>query len=220
MKFMLKYHYYLKGIGNIDFQSELLNIDIAMKLAVELEKKLQVKISFVDIDNSKWVKKDVIKLARKELTEPTNVVIYFDAGYDKQTTKVGIGICIYYSQNGKRIRIRKNKRIDGLANNNEAEYSALEYAISELNWLDVKQQEVIFRGDSNVVIQQLRGEWAVYDESLTNYLYRIERQLLKCQITPMYEILTRSSNKEAHKLATQAMEGTQIDSSIEVEGDN
>lgn len=217
MNFILKYLYQSKLVGEINFQSELLHGEYAIKLAEELEKRLQIKVHFIDINGSEWLKKDVKKLVEKELTEPTNIVIYFDGGYDLQSKDAGLGICIYYSQNGKRIRIRKNKMLTGLDNNNEAEYAALEYAINELNWLEVKQQEIIIKGDSKVVLQQLLGEWPVYEDTFRNYIDRIESKLSKHQLSPVYEILSRNENKEAHRLATQALEGIEIDSSLEVD---
>lgn len=218
MKFFLKYLYRSKMVGEINFQSELLHGEDAIKLAEELENRLQIKVHFVDINDSEWLKKDVKKLVEKEITEPTNIMIYFDGGYDLQSKVAGLGICIYYSQNGKRIRMRKNKMLTGLDNNNEAEYAALEYAINELNWLEVKQQEIAIRGDSKVVLQQLLGEWSVYEETFQNYINRIEKKLLNHQISPVFEILLRNENKEAHNLATQALEGIEIDSSLEIDG--
>lgn len=218
MKFMLRYYYQTNSIGKILFQSELLTTNHVLELADELEKKLNVKLTFVDVNDSEWLKREVMKLMEKEMTEPTKVVVYFDGGYDKQTKDAGIGVCIYYSQNGKCYRIRKNKLINGLDNNNEAEYAALEYAINELSWLEVKQQEVTFKGDSQVVLQQLLGEWAVYEDSFHHYIDNIEQHLSKYQITPVYEILHRNENREAHKLATQALERIEIESTIEIDG--
>lgn len=218
MKFLIQYSYQSKNIGKIKFQSELVPADKVLKLAEDIEKKLQVKVQFIDMNDSEWLKKDIVKLSKKEKTEPTDIVVYFDGGYDKQSKRAGIGICIYYSKNGKRMRIRKNKLLLGLDNNNEAEYASLEFAIQELSWLEVKQQEAIFRGDSQLVIKQLLGEWSVYEVSFQNYLDRIEGQLSSYQISPIFDNIARNENKEAHKLATKALKGIEIDSCLEIEG--
>lgn len=219
LKVRIQYEYPLRK-PNILFQSELIKVNQAILIADEIERKLKVKVTFTDEYDSICLKKDLIKYLQKTIEEPSDIVVYFDGGYDKNSKITGIGICIYYIQNGNTFRIRKNRLLEGLENNNESEYAALEFVVNELAWMDVKNKEVIFRGDSQVVIQQMLGEWAVYEKRFLNYINRIERELLKLRISPVYENINRKENVESHKLATQAINGIEINSKIIIDGDS
>jgi ribonuclease HI len=130
----------------------------------------------------------------------------------------GIGVSIYYKKNGKTYRIRRNAKIEEIEDNNEAEYAALLNGIHILEELNVRHQSVTFRGDSQVVLKQLEGEWPCYEETLNRYLDRIEEKMKRLSIRPLYDPIDRKGNKEAHQLAAQALEGTMIDSHKEIDG--
>lgn len=197
--------------------SELLPANQALVLAEDFEKTGRVKeLLFYDEDGTKWTKKEVARLLKEVETEPQDVVAYFDGGYDLSTNAAGLGAVIYYTQNNKKYRIRENTAFDEMESNNEAEYAAFWFLLQQLEELGVHHASVTFRGDSQVVLQQLSGEWPCYEENLNRWLDRIEGKLKQLGIRPAYEPVPRKENSEADRLATQALEGVAVSSKLEL----
>jgi len=217
MKVSVHWTYQTKKRYTTELQTEYLPVKEALLLAEDFESTGRTKdLLFVDETNSTWTKKQIIKYLKELEEEPHDLKIFFDGGFDIQTLVSGIGVCIYYNQNGKQYRKRYNNRLTDLSNNNEAEYAALENAISILEEMAIKGQEVIIYGDSQVVIKQLNGEWPCYEEQLEKYANRISSSLNSLKLSVQYVLLNRNDNKEADMLATQAIKGTFIESTKEL----
>jgi ribonuclease HI len=220
MKVYIQWIYQTKRKKSFHFSSDLVSIEEAIQFAEDVESTKRVKnIVFVDEKDTTWSMKELKKLIIKIEEEPHNIIVSFDGGFDRQTKIAGIGCCIYYKKDGETYRIRKNAKLEGLINNNEAEYAALELAIKELYMMGVKNQYITLKGDSQVVLQQLSGEWACYEESFQRYLDRIEQYSKKLHLDFEYTVVSRKENKEAHQLATQALEGIEIESHNPVHGE-
>ncbi|KAL5571527.1 hypothetical protein UlMin_021124 [Ulmus minor] len=85
--------------------------------------------------------------------------------------------------------------------NNEAEYEAL---ITRLELVASKGiKHLAIRGDSHLVIQQLKGEFAVKEPALTKYRAKAQQILQKFQAFH-FEHMPRSQNRYADALATLA----------------
>jgi ribonuclease HI len=213
MKVYIQWTYKTKKKKSFTFSSELVSIEEALQFAEDVESTKRVSdIVFTDEKDATWSTKELKKLIAKIEEEPHDITIFFDGGFDQQTRVAGVGCSIYYKKEGETYRIRKNAQLDGLVNNNEAEYAALELAIQVLAMIGVRNQRVVLKGDSQVVLHQLSGEWACYEESFQRYIGRIEQQAKKLRIDFGYEVLPRKANREAHQLATQALEGIAIES--------
>lgn len=211
MKVSIQWTYHTKKKEQIFLTSEFVSIEQALRTTEDMEQTNRVKeILFVDERAVQWTKKELEKLIKEMEKEPHHIIVYFDGGFDKQSKISGLGISIYFDQGGTTYRVRRNERLENLDNNNEAEYAALELSINELMMLSVHHQDIVFRGDSQVVLNQLGGEWPCYEENFKKYLDRIEAKLKKQSIRPVYEIITRKENKEAHQLATQGIVGIDI----------
>src|SRR5690625_3336496 len=89
--------------------------------------------------------------------------------------------------------------------NNEAEYAALHLTVKELARLGVQHMAVTFTGDSLVVINQLKGEGACFEESLTIWADRLEHELDRLGITTKYNLILRKQKQVADRLATQRL---------------
>ena len=63
------------------------------------------------------------------------------------------------SRTGKRTGCAGTHLLAELTSNNEAEYAALYLSLQELDLLNVHHLPVRFIGDSQVVINQMGGEW-------------------------------------------------------------
>lgn len=197
--------------------SKEMDVAEALTFAEDIEKTGRVKqLLFYDARGVAWTKKELIKLMKEVETEPHDVVAYFDGGFDRQSKKAGVGIVIYYKQNGKLFRMRANAQLDELQSNNEAEYAAFHFLLEQLEHLGVHHLPVVFRGDAHVVFHQLSGDWPVFSEE-GRWVERIERKMKRLGISPIYEPVVRKENSEADQLATQALRGTMIRSTIQLE---
>jgi ribonuclease HI len=202
------------------FRSEEMPEAQAVLLAEDIERTGRVKsLQFVDRFDSTWTLKELKGYIKGIETEPHNIEVYFDGGFEVETNRSGLGCVIYYEQSGKAYRLRQNAPSADLASNNEAEYAALYLGVQELELLNVHHLPVRFIGDSKVVINQMRGDWPALENELSRWADRIEDKLKKLGIQPEYELVPRKSNAEADRLATQALNGVEISGTLELAAD-
>ncbi|WP_257351137.1 reverse transcriptase-like protein [Pseudalkalibacillus decolorationis] len=199
------------------FSSDGMSAEDGILIAEDLERTGRAKnITFIDSLESTWNLKELKKFLKGIETEPHNVTVYFDGGFDLETKRSGLGCAIYYDQNGKSLRLRKNTLVEELNTNNEAEYAAFYLGLQELELLNVHHLQVKFVGDSQVVINQLNGEWPCLEEELSKWAERVDHKLKQLGIHPNYELVSRKRNREADQLASQALKEIEIMSSSEV----
>ena len=217
MKYRLEWKYKAKNIKPVLCNSEWLEGDHALGFGEELDKSgKSLELTFYDELGADWTLKQLKKLLAEIEEEPSDLVIYFDGGFNKEKNQAGLGVVIYFKQGKKKYRIRANQLIDEMETNNEAEYAAFYYSLNLLEEMEVRHQPCEFRGDSQVVLKQLEGEWPCFEEVLNRWLDRIEQKLKKLSIQPTYSPLSRNDNKEADKLATQALEGNKVHSKMQI----
>lgn len=212
MKVRLEWKYQSsKGLNTV-FRSDELTAGESVLIAEDIERTKRVKeLVFIDsFDDSVWTMKEMKAYLKSIETEPHDITVFFDGGFDVQNRSSGLGCVIYYSQNGKTYRLRKNAQVDSLVSNNEAEYAALHLCVQELEYLDVKNMPVLFSGDSKIVINGMRGEWPVVEKELNSWADRIEKKIVQMGIQPEYALIPRRDNAEADRLATQALKGIDI----------
>ncbi|ASS99820.1 MULTISPECIES: ribonuclease H family protein [Geobacillus] len=191
----------------------------ALALADDFEKTGRTKtVEFVDRNGTVWSKKELQKLLEEIAGEPHEIVVYFDGGFDHETSQGGAGAVVYYKQNDHHYRLRANRRLGEIKSNNEAEYAAFWFVMQLLEELGVHHLPVTFRGDSHVVLKQLSGDWPCFEDDFNIWLDRIEAKIRELHIEPAYEPISRKQNKEADSLARQALEGQIITSRTELTG--
>jgi ribonuclease HI len=214
---VIQWKYVSSKKQEIVLTSDLLPAEKALMIAEDFEKTGRVKeLLFIDEQETSWTKKELTKLLKELETEPHDIVAYFDGGFDKQTQKAGVGTVIYYKQNHQRYRLRANQMLDEIESNNEAEYAAFWFTVQKLEELGVHHLPVTFRGDSQVVLNQLSGEWPCFEDNYNAWLDRIEEKLAKLAINATFELISRKQNSEADRLATQALENILITSTLEL----
>ncbi len=216
----IKIEYIYKTVKGVEgtFSSDELMIDDAVIIGKDLQKTGRVKkIIFIDNDGNEWTLKQLEKYTTEIKEEPHHITVYFDGGYNVENRIAGLGSAIYYEQNNRKYRIRKNAFVEGLVSNNEAEYAAMHLGLKELELLDVHHLPVTFIGDSLVAINQLKGDWPCYEEELSAWIDRIEEQIERLGIIPTYEVVSRKRNREADQLATQALDKIEITSVKEID---
>lgn len=205
-----------KGLET-SFDSSLMDAEKAIKVVEDLEKTGRVKhLILIDEAESTWTVKEIKKYLKGIETEPHGVTAYFDGGFDISSNLSGLGCVIYYNQNGKRYRLRKNALTDSLLTNNEAEYAALHFVLKELEQLGVHHLPINFIGDSQVVINQMKGEWPCTEIELNKWADRIDEKIQQLGLSPHYEFVSRKGNQEADQLASQALKEIEISGTIEL----
>ena len=212
MKMKIKWQYEFKG-RKTEFESDWVGKDIVLPIIEDLSRSGRMKSAIImDELLNEWTVKEFTKLNKTLDEEPGEVEVYFDGGFDRDTQTTGVGIAVYYKKNGEDWRCRVNEQLLQLESNNEAEYAALYKALELLEEIGVKQVPVTIIGDSHVVLKQLSGEWPCFDETLNKWLDRIESKLETLRLTPLYKPVDRRQNKEADKLANQALQGNFVSS--------
>lgn len=218
MKLTIEWTYKTPKGAMTVFRSEPMSALHALMIAEDMERTGRVKsMEILDEYDSTWMIKELKKYLKEMETEPHNVMVYFDGGFDIQTKGSGLGVVIYYEKDGKSYRLRRNAYVSELDSNNEAEYAAFHLSLVELELLEVHHQTVRFVGDSQVVINQLNGEWPAYEQNLASWADKIDAKLQQLGIKPEYELVPRKQNSEADRLATQAIHGTEITGEIELQ---
>jgi ribonuclease HI len=126
--------------------------------------------------------------------------VYFDGGSRGNPGPAAIGWVIVTSDG---IAAEGSKRI-GRATNNQAEYEAL------LGALEVAAEygfdELVIKGDSELIVKQVRGEWNTNDPTLREKRVRV-RELLGQFEEWSIDHVPREINRRADELANEALDG-------------
>lgn len=125
--------------------------------------------------------------------------VYFDGAARGNPGPAAVGWVIV---TGDGIAAEGSERI-GRATNNQAEYEALVRALEAA--ADFGFDEVIVRGDSELVVRQVRGEWAVNDPELREKRLRV-RELLERFDEWSIDHVPREINARADELANEAFD--------------
>ncbi|MFT8322206.1 MAG: reverse transcriptase-like protein [Bacillus sp. (in: firmicutes)] len=217
MKYKLEWKYILNKGNEAYFTSDWMSANLAIIIGEDIEKSKKGKeLLYYDEKGTAWNLKELKKLSEIVEEEPHDFLIYFDGGYDKEEKRAGIGVVLFYHQGKKKYRIRANELFHEMRTNNEAEYAAFYHALNLLEELNVHDVTCEFRGDSQVVLKQLAGEWPCYEEELNKWLDRIETKISALNIHGIYTSIGRNDNKEADKLATQALQNKRIYSKMQI----
>ncbi|WP_229683199.1 reverse transcriptase-like protein [Virgibacillus oceani] len=211
MKVKMRWIYKGKKTEEVAFGSAWTTQESMEVLLADIEKTGRVKeLVIIDEMGNEWTQKEFSKLKEQIEQEPHDIVVYFDGGFDRHTATAGLGAVIYYKKDSVQYRLRVNQQIEEMETNNEAEYAALHFALMQLEEMGIHHLPCTFKGDAQGVLKQLEGLWPCYEENLNAWLDRIEGKMGELGIQPNCEIIGRNENKEADRLATQALNGVEI----------
>lgn len=126
------------------------------------------------------------------------IKVYIDGASAGNPGKVGIGYLIY---NENKL-IAKEGIYLGVQTNNFAEYMALIFAISEVMSIGYKCVEVF--SDSNLLCEQINGNFKVKNKNIYPLFVLAKKIITKFEKFSISHI-DRENNKEADRLATQAI---------------
>jgi ribonuclease HI len=128
------------------------------------------------------------------------ITAYFDGGARGNPGPAGYGVHIVDDQGTVLAEIAEGI---GVATNNVAEYKGL---LAALQWAaDQGVTALRVRGDSLLLVQQMRGNYRVKNAGLLP-LYRQARHLCARIGTVTFEHIPRERNREADRLSNQGMD--------------
>lgn len=138
------------------------------------------------------------------------LIIYFDgASRHNPHGPAGCGWSLYEMNDdgADAYRIARGQKYLGYhISNNQAEYSGLEDALDYLICNNISCNGLYIRGDSEVVIKQLEGEYRVNSPNITGYYDSVMDNLSYIDKNfVVYRHVARSRNFEADSLANDAI---------------
>jgi ribonuclease HI len=131
------------------------------------------------------------------------ITLQFDGGSRGNPGPAGIGVVLSAADGTPLVTLG---RFIGRATNNVAEYKGLITALEQAKELGAKK--IVVRGDSELVIKQMRGEYRVKNPDL-RVLYDRAQDLIAQFDQAKVEHNYRESNELADKLANLAMDRRQ-----------
>lgn len=134
------------------------------------------------------------------------IIIYTDGGSRGNPGPAGAGVAVA-DEKGKILKEYSN--FLGVKTNNEAEYEAVIFGLQKIKALlgkeKIKNTEIEFRLDSQLIARQLNGQYKIEEERLFPLFIKIWN--LKMDFGPIiFNEITREKNKEADRLANEAMD--------------
>ena len=138
------------------------------------------------------------------------IIIYTDGGSRGNPGPAGMGVVI---ANEKGKMMKEYSGFLGVKTNNEAEYEAVIFGLKKIKALlgkeKIKNTEIEFRLDSELVARQLEGFYKIENEKLTPLFLKIWN--LKMDFGRIYfKHIPREQNREADGLANEAMDNESL----------
>jgi len=134
------------------------------------------------------------------------IIIYTDGGSRGNPGPAGMGVVV---ANEKGKMVKEYSGFLGVKTNNEAEYEAVIFGLKKIKALlgkeKIKNTEIEFRLDSELVSRQLEGFYKIENEKLAPLFLKIWN--LKMDFGKIYfKNIPREQNREADRLANEAMD--------------
>jgi ribonuclease HI len=131
-----------------------------------------------------------------------NITIFTDGGARGNPGPSGIGAVIYEGKT----RLAEVSEFIGHATNNWAEYQAVIRALETAVHYGLSGRTIEFRLDSKLVAEQLMGNWRVKEETLKPQWARARSLIEEHFKDAGFTYIPREKNKEADRLANDAMD--------------
>lgn len=129
------------------------------------------------------------------------VIIYTDGGARGNPGPAGAGVVI--NDSGQSTEVKKF--LGARQTNNFAEYEAVVIALQKLLEMGAQKRNLDFRLDSQLVVEQLKGNWKIKEPTLREQAAKV-RVLLKDFGVVTFTHVPRSENKEADRLVNEAID--------------
>jgi len=138
------------------------------------------------------------------------IIIYTDGGSRNNPGIAGAGAVI---KNAEGKTIKEITKPLGIKTNNWAEYEAVIMGLEEAKKMFGKKlvdMEIEVRMDSELVARQLSGKYQIKEETLFPQFIKIWNTRVKYISNIKFVHIRREENKEADKLANDAMDKQQV----------
>lgn len=138
----------------------------------------------------------------------STIIINSDGGARGNPGPAGIGVEIKRQKDLKTERIAEISEYIGEATNNQAEYKAV---IAGLEWIDANIADktgiiIKFYLDSQLVVEQLSGNYKIKNEGLKPLFWQIRDLMMKLGGNVSFSHIRREQNKEADLLVNRAID--------------
>ncbi|MCO5569909.1 hypothetical protein L7F22_023623 [Adiantum nelumboides] len=127
--------------------------------------------------------------------------LYFDGAYKQKIDKASVGISIQ-DEDGQKV-FGKGLLVENTRSNNEAEYVALALGLEWCVSMGIKRLNVF--GDALLLMKQVHGTWACYNQSLVPRLRRVKELMKRFEAIQLYHV-PRKQNQEADALASAQLQ--------------
>ena len=130
-----------------------------------------------------------------------SVVIYTDGGARGNPGPAAAGVVIIDGDRREEVKAYLGER----QTNNWAEYEAVVIALGKCIEMLLRDKDLDFKLDSQLVVEQLKGNWKIKEPELKKQAMRIHG-LLKDFGTVTFTYIPRAENKEADRLVNEALD--------------
>ena len=137
------------------------------------------------------------------MSQKSLVTVYTDGASRGNPGNAGIGV-VLYDESGN--EIAKHKKYIGLQTNNIAEYTALIESLNLLESRSLNDSKITFYSDSNLLVNQISGNFIIRNEGLRKLSLEFWRIVKKLGMEFEIIHIPREKNKVADKLANEAID--------------
>lgn len=130
-----------------------------------------------------------------------SIIINTDGGARGNPGPAAAGVVIQH--NGEITEVKQY--LGARQTNNWAEYEAVVLALGKLLEMNMRDSNLEFRLDSQLVVEQLKGNWKIKEPNLRDQAAKV-RSLLKDFGTVTFSYVPRAENKEADRLVNEALD--------------
>jgi len=146
--------------------------------------------------------------------KPEKIIIYTDGGSRGNPGPAAVGVVICDRKEGV---IKKYSKSIGSRTNNEAEYEAVIFALGKMKQLfgkeKVKDIDIEFRMDSELVARQLGGQYKIEEEKLFPLFIKVWNLKMEFGDISFIEI-SREKNTEADRLLNEELDGVNMQAKL------
>jgi len=129
------------------------------------------------------------------------VTIYTDGGARGNPGPAGAGVVIIDGDKKTEVKAYLGNPVT----NNWAEYEAVVIALGKAHELLLRDRDLDFKLDSQLVVEQLKGNWKIKEPELKKQAQKV-RDLLEGFGTVTFTYIPREENKEADRLVNEALD--------------
>jgi ribonuclease HI len=146
--------------------------------------------------------KEIIEARNVEMVEREELPVdFWSMDFDGAVSKEGAGAGVWLHNHRSRYSENHSYKLNFQCTNNVAEYEALMLGLKLLKKVGAKQ--IMVRGDSELIIKQIKGEYAAKHPRLRDYRNAI-LDALQCFTEIDLQVMPRGQNILADGLATSA----------------